>query len=82
MISKNDYDRITFSLPRSMNFELNSLKKETKSSKSEIIKLAIKDYLTQQKNKKIQAAVAIMAQEYENDADLTEMTLIDTEDFV
>lgn len=82
MISKNDYDRITFSLPRSMNFELNSLKKETNRSKSEIIKLAIKDYLTHQKNKKIQEAVAIMAQEYENDADLTEMTLIDAEDFV
>ncbi len=81
MISKNDYDRITFSLPRSMNLELNSLKNETKSSKSEIIKFAIKNYLTQLKSKKIQEAVAIMAQEYENDADLTEMTLIDTEDF-
>lgn len=81
MISKNTFDRITFTLPHSMNLELDSLKKEIKRSKSEIIKLAVQNYLTQQKNKKIQEAVEIMAHEYENDAGLTEMTLIDTEDF-
>lgn len=81
MISQNNYDRITFSLPHSMNLALDSLKKEIKSSKSEIIKLALKAYLAQQKNKKLQEAVEMMVQEYENDADLTEMTLIDTEDF-
>ena len=68
MISQNNYDRITFSLPHSMNLALDSLKKENKSSKSEIIKLALKAYLTQQKNKKVQEAVEMMAQEYENDA--------------
>jgi metal-responsive CopG/Arc/MetJ family transcriptional regulator len=81
MISQNNYDRITFSLPHSMNLELESLKKETKNSKSEIIKAALKTYLVQQKNKKIQEAVEMMAQEYENNTALTEMTLIDAEDF-
>jgi len=79
MISQNNYESITFSLPHSMNLELDSLKKEIKSSKSEIIKLALKPYLTQQKAKKIQEAVDMMAQEYENDAGLTEMTIIDAE---
>ena len=82
MIPQKEYDRITFSLPRSMNLALDNLKKEIKSSKSEIIKLALKAYLTQQKAKKIQEAVNMMAQEYENDTGLTEMTIIDAEDFV
>ena len=82
MIPQNNYDRITFSLPRSMNLALDNLKKEIKISKSEIIKLALKTYLTQRKAKKIQEAVDMMAQEYENDAGLTEMTIIDAEDFV
>ena len=82
MIPQNNYDRITFSLPRSMNLALDNLKKEIKVSKSEIIKLALNTYLTQQKAKKIQEAVDMMAQEYENDVGLIEMTIIDTEDFV
>ena len=82
MIPQTNYDRITFSLPRSMNLALDNLKKEIKISKSEIIKLALKTYLTQRKAKKIQEAVDMMAQEYENDAGLTEMTIIDAEDFV
>ena len=82
MIPQKKYDRITFSLPRSMNLALDNLKKEIKVSKSEIIKLALKTYLTQQKAKKIQEAVDMMAQEYENDTGLTEMTIIDADDFV
>ena len=82
MISQNNYDRITFSLPHSMNLALDNLKKEIKSSKSEIIKLALKNFLAQQKEKKIKAAVDIMTYEYENDSDLTEMTIIDGDDFI
>ncbi len=58
------------------------MQKENKSSKSELIKLAINNFLIQQKNIKLKEAVNMMAQEYENEADLTEMTLIDTENFV
>jgi predicted DNA-binding protein len=40
-----EYDRITFSLPHSMNIALDTLKNEISRSKSEIIKLAIESYL-------------------------------------
>jgi len=82
MLTQNNYDRITFSLPHSMNLALDNLKKEIKTSKSEIIKLALQNYLLQQKSKKIQAAVDMIVQEYENDAELIEMTTIDSENFV
>jgi hypothetical protein len=81
MISQNNYDRITFSLPHNMNLAMNNLKKEIKSSKSEIINLALKNFLAQELARKIQAAVDIMADEYENDKNLTEMTLLDGDDF-
>ena len=81
MISQNDSVRITFSLPHDLNLALNNLKKEIKSSKSEIIKLAVQKFLDQEQTKKIQAAVNIMADEYENDKKLTAMTLLDGENF-
>lgn len=77
-----DYDRITFSLPKSMNIALDKLKSEIKRSKSEIIKLAIENYLAQQKKLKLQRAVEMMADEYENDKKLTEFTSLDSEDFL
>jgi len=77
-----NYDRITFSLPNSMNLALEKLKNEIKRPKSEIIKLAIESYLTQQKKIKLQKAVELMANEYENDKKLTEFTILDSEDFL
>jgi len=77
-----EYNRITFSLPQSMNIALNNLKNELKRSKSEIIKLAIENYLAQQKKLKLQKAVDIMANEYENSDELTEFTILDSEDFL
>ena len=67
MIPQKNYDRITFSLPHNMNLALDNLKKEIKRSKSEIIKLALENFLAQQKARKIQAAVDMMADEYEKD---------------
>ena len=77
-----EYDRITFSLPQSMNIALDNLKSEIKRSKSEIIKLAIESYLAQQKKLKLQRAVEMMASEYENSDELTEFTVLDSEDFL
>jgi metal-responsive CopG/Arc/MetJ family transcriptional regulator len=83
MTSKQlEYDRITFSLPNSMNMALDTLKNEISRSKSEIIKMAIESYLNQQKKIKLQRAVELMANEYENDDKLTEFTSLDSEDFV
>lgn len=77
-----DYDRITFSLPSSMNIALDKLKSEIKRSKSEIIKLAIENYLAQQKKIKLQRAVEMMTDEYANNKKLTEFTSLDSEDFL
>lgn len=80
--SQNEYDRVTFSLPKSMNSELDNLKKETKQSKSELIKLAIEIYLKRERQKKIEEAVDKMYSEYSNNAELTELTSIDNESFL
>jgi metal-responsive CopG/Arc/MetJ family transcriptional regulator len=81
-VTEMDYDRITFSLPSSMNIALDKLKSEIKRSKSEIIKLAIENYLAQQKKIKLQRAVEMMTDEYENNKKLTEFTSLDSEDFL
>jgi len=39
LVTQNNYDRITFSLPSSLNIALDELKSEIKRSKSEIIKM-------------------------------------------
>lgn len=75
------YDRITFSLPSSLNKTLNSLKKEVNRSKSEIIKLAIESYVSNQEKIKMQKAVQMMQKEYAEDSDFIELTSLDSEDF-
>jgi len=80
--AQTPYDRITFSLPNTLNNALDALKHETKRSKSEIIKLAIEHYLSQQKKIKLQKAVALMEHEYEENDSLTAFTALDGEDFL
>jgi len=80
--TQTTYDRITFSLPKTLNRALDEIKEETNRSKSEIIKLAIEHYLSQQKKIKLENAVSMMQQEYETDDALTEMTALDGEDFL
>jgi len=79
--TQTNYDRITFSLPNSLNIALDELKNEIKRSKSEIIKLAIESYIAQQNKRKLQRAVALMADEYENNNELTALNSLDYEDF-
>ncbi len=81
-VTQVDYDRITFSLPSSMNIALDNLKNEIRRSKSEIIKLAIESYLDQQKKIKLQKAVEMMANEYESNDKLIELTALDSEEFL
>jgi len=77
-----EYSRITFSLPNRMNTALDKLKNEIKRSKSEIIKLAIENYLAQEEKIKVQNAVNMMTKEYESNNNLTEFTSLDSEDFL
>jgi len=81
MATQVSYDRITFSLPHSMNVTLDSLKQELQSSKSDIIKQAIEYFVKQQEEKKLARAVELMAKEYENNDELTFLTDLDSEDF-
>jgi metal-responsive CopG/Arc/MetJ family transcriptional regulator len=78
---QNSYDRITVSLPHSMNLALDNLKGELHSTKSDIIKQAIEYFIQLQEEKKLQKAVKIMAKEYENNEELTYLTVLDAEDF-
>ena len=81
LATQNSYDRITFSLPNSLNIALDELKSELMRSKSEIIKIAIENYIAEQNKRKLQQAVALMEHEYENDTDLTALSALDAEDF-
>ena len=81
MTTQTTYDRITFSLPHSMNVTLDTLKKELQSSKSDIIKQAIEYFVKKQEEEKLARAVELMAKEYESNDDLTYLTDLDSEDF-
>jgi len=81
MEAQTSYDRITFSLPHSMNITLDSLKQELQSSKSDIIKQAIEYFVKKQEEEKLAHAVELMAKEYENNDELTSLTDLDSEDF-
>ena len=81
MATQHTYDRITFSLPHSMNVTLDTLKQELKSSKSDIIKQAIEYFVKKQEEEKLARAVALMADEYESNDELTSFTDLDSEDF-
>lgn len=81
MATQVTYDRITFSLPHSMNVTLDSLKQELQSSKSDIIKQAIEYFVKQKEEEKLARAVELMAKEYESNDELTCLTDLDPEDF-
>lgn len=83
MIATNqNYDRITFSLPKAVNTALGKLKIESKQSKSKLIKTAIEQYLAQQEKTKLQKAVKIMSNEYKNNSEFIEFSILDSEDFL
>ena len=81
MTTQTTYDRITFSLPHSMNVTLDTLKEELQSSKSDIIKQAIEYFVKKQEEEKIARAVELMTEEYANNDKLTCLTDLDSEDF-
>lgn len=82
MTTQVTYDRITFSLPHSMNVTLDNLKEELHSSKSDIIKQAIEHFVKKQEEEKLKKAVEFMAKEYEENDELTFLTALDSEDFL
>jgi len=79
--SSNKQKRVTFTLPLDVDIELDNLKKELGSSKSELINIAIEKFLQEQKSKKLKEAVDLMYSEYTNNQELTELTTLDSEPF-
>ncbi|EJF07779.1 Ribbon-helix-helix protein, copG family [Thiovulum sp. ES] len=75
------YDKVTFTIPRILNQQLENIKKELKVSKSEVLKNAVEEYLQKQEKAKIQKSVELMMSEYKTDKSLTEFTTLDGEDF-
>jgi len=82
MTTQITYDRITFSLPHSMNLTLDGLKDELHSSKSDIIKQAIEYFVKKQEAEKLKKAVEFMAKEYKENEELTFLSVLDGEDFL
>ncbi len=74
--------RITVTLPKYINDELDASKKELGYTKTEIIKIAIENFLEEQKKAKLKNAVELMTNEYQNNKELTEFTTLDSEDFL
>ena len=75
-------NRVTFSIPNDLNLDLEKLKAETKKSKTELINLAIKEFIERRKKEQIDKAMELMSKEYLENSDLTDMTILDSEEFL
>ena len=75
-------NRITFSIPNDLNLDLENLKAETKKSKTELINLAIKEFIERRKKEQIDKAMELMSKEYLENSNLTDMTILDSEEFL
>jgi metal-responsive CopG/Arc/MetJ family transcriptional regulator len=60
------YDKITFTIPRVLNKQLENIKNELKVSKSEVLKSAVEEYLQKQEKIRMQKSVELMMSEYTN----------------
>lgn len=74
-------ERITVSLPAELSKNIEDLKEELNISKSEILKIAVGNFLQEQKKQKLQRIAEMMAKEYKTDKRLTEFTSLDSEEF-
>jgi len=74
-------ERITVSLPAELSESIEALKEELNISKSEILKIAVENFLQEHKRKKLRKIAGMMAEEYETNRRLTEFTALDSEDF-
>ena len=81
-MTNSQNSRITITLPKYINDELDISKKELGFSKTKIIKMAIEKFLEERKKAKLQNAVDIMQDEYKTNKELTAFTALDKEDFI
>ena len=74
-------ERVTISLPADISREIDSLKNELRISRSEILRRALEEYVLEHKRRKIRTIAEKMVREYETNAELTALTVLDGEDF-
>jgi len=74
-------ERITISIPKSLNKEVENLQKDLRVTKSEIFKMAVENFVRAYKKKKLKKIAELMAEEYQSNEELTTFTTLDAEDF-
>jgi metal-responsive CopG/Arc/MetJ family transcriptional regulator len=74
-------DRITISLPHGTAHAADELSIKLKISRSEIYAVAMERFLAEQRRESLQTIAAEMAEEYRTDRNLTDLTVLDGEDF-
>ena len=75
-------DRITISLPHGIAAAADELSVEMKISRSELYAVAMERYLAEVRRSRLRLIAAEMAMEYRTDRDLTDLTLLDSEEFI
>ena len=75
-------ERVTISVPRELANEADNCSAELKVSRSELYKLALERFLSEQRRERLKLIVAEMAEEYRTDKKLTALTVLDAEEFV
>jgi len=78
----NETERVTISLPHSLAQDIDALRNNLKISRSELFKVALEQFLGEQRRVQLQAVVAEMAEEYRSNRELSALTALDGEDFV
>lgn len=81
MCASNDVDRVTISIPHSLAIQSEAVRSELKISRSELFRLALERFIQEQNNSRLATIAAEMVEEYCCNGELTDLTLLDGEDF-
>jgi len=81
MTTSKNHKEITFQLSLNLDEELKKLEEKFGYSKSELINIAIEDFLQNKNQNKLEKAVELMYDEYEKGDDLASFTQLDGEPF-
>lgn len=82
LTANRSVERVTISVPHELASEADNYSAELKVSRSELYKLALERFLSEQRRERLKLIVAEMAEEYLADKELTALTVLDDEEFV
>lgn len=81
LTANRSVERVTISVPHELAIEADNCSAELKVSRSELYKLALERFLSEQRRARLKLIVAEMAEEYRSDKELTALTVLDDEEF-